>query len=258
MPGVLRVSSGWVRLLALLRPLSRLPQGPRRRHAAVACTGREAVRRLSWHDAADHQTANSEVHDAQVFVAAMDASSFTYAEALQWQELRCWLSAHVNTFEFLDGVPHVTMPDHLKAGVTKLSFYYPTAASAHLAHPSVPLMSLRRGFSGERTACAHAFGTTFAISLSSPHKADQQGLALGRATGTRGSPLCAQRTPHVSTLEYGDATSTYWRKATRHAAFARLDDWQTWRHHVSTLSINRSALRRACLSPVPHQHNQCR
>jgi len=66
-----------------------------------------------------------EVHEAEVFVAAMGASSFTYAEALHSQELRCWLSAHVNTFEFLGGVPRVTVPDNLKAGVTKPSFYDP-------------------------------------------------------------------------------------------------------------------------------------
>jgi transposase len=66
-----------------------------------------------------------EVHEAEVFVAAMGASSFTYAEALHSQELRCWLSAHVNTYEFLGGVPRVTVPDNLKAGVTKPSFYDP-------------------------------------------------------------------------------------------------------------------------------------
>jgi transposase len=60
---------------------------------------------------ADPQT--GEVHEAEVFVAAMGASSFTYAEALPSQELRHWLSAHVNTFEFLRGVPHVTVPDYV-------------------------------------------------------------------------------------------------------------------------------------------------
>jgi transposase len=71
----------------------------------------------------DPQT--GEVHDAEVFVAAMGASSFTYAEALPSQELRHWLSAHVHAFEYLGGVPRVTVPDNLKAGVTKPSFYDP-------------------------------------------------------------------------------------------------------------------------------------
>ena len=39
--------------------------------------------------------ATGEVHHAAVFVAAMGASSMTYAEALSSQELRHWLSAHV-------------------------------------------------------------------------------------------------------------------------------------------------------------------
>lgn len=66
-----------------------------------------------------------EVRQAAVFVAAMGASSMTYCEALESQELRHWLAAHVRAFEFLRGVPHVLVPDNLKAAVTKASFYDP-------------------------------------------------------------------------------------------------------------------------------------
>jgi transposase len=76
--------------------------------------------------------ASGEVHEAAIFVAALGASSLTYAEALHSQELRCWLQAHVNTFEFLGGVTRVTVPDNLKAGVTKPCFYDPDINRAYL------------------------------------------------------------------------------------------------------------------------------
>jgi transposase len=80
--------------------------------------------------------ANGEVHEAAVFVAAMGASSFTYAEALHSQQLRHWLSAHVNAFEFLGGVPHVLVPDNLKAAVSRPDFYDPDLNPSYqeLAH----------------------------------------------------------------------------------------------------------------------------
>lgn len=72
-----------------------------------------------------------EVREAAVFVAAMGASSFTYAEALPSQGLRHWLDAHVHAFEFLGGVPHVLVPDNLKAAVTKANFYDPDLNRAY-------------------------------------------------------------------------------------------------------------------------------
>lgn len=68
---------------------------------------------------------SGEVHEAAVFVAAMGASSFTYAEALPAQSVRHWLDVHMRAFEFLGGVPHVLVPDNLKSAVTKPSFYDP-------------------------------------------------------------------------------------------------------------------------------------
>jgi len=66
-----------------------------------------------------------EVHEAAVFVAALGASNFTYAEVLESQALRHWLDAHVRVFEFLGGTPQVLVPDNLKAAVSKPSFYDP-------------------------------------------------------------------------------------------------------------------------------------
>lgn len=60
-----------------------------------------------------------EVRSAQVFVAVMGASSYTYAEATWSQGLCDWLEAHARAFTFLGGVPAVVVPDNLKSAVSK-------------------------------------------------------------------------------------------------------------------------------------------
>lgn len=66
-----------------------------------------------------------EVTQASVFVAALGASSFTYAEAVAGEDLRSWVEAHIRCFEFLGGATRATVPDNLKSGVTKPSYYDP-------------------------------------------------------------------------------------------------------------------------------------
>ena len=46
-----------------------------------------------------------EIHHAQVFVAALGHSGFTYTAATLTQTTADWLSSHVRTFAFLGGVP---------------------------------------------------------------------------------------------------------------------------------------------------------
>src|SRR5664280_1130495 len=60
-----------------------------------------------------------EITAAQLFVAVLGASNYTYAEALPSQELPHWLGAHVRAFEFMGGAPAILVPDNLKAGVTR-------------------------------------------------------------------------------------------------------------------------------------------
>jgi transposase len=62
---------------------------------------------------------------AHIFVAALGASNYTYAEA-RWSEgLGDWVRAHVNALETIGGVPKAVVCDNLKAGVTKPSRYEP-------------------------------------------------------------------------------------------------------------------------------------
>ncbi|MFC0180536.1 IS21 family transposase, partial [Thorsellia kenyensis] len=66
-----------------------------------------------------------EIIKAQIFVAVMGASSYTYAEATHSQNLENWIMSHVRCFEFLGGVPSIIIPDNLKSAVTKASRYEP-------------------------------------------------------------------------------------------------------------------------------------
>jgi transposase len=66
-----------------------------------------------------------ECRKAQIFVATMGASNFTYIEACESQKQESWLKAHVNTFEFLGGIPQLLVPDNLKSSTTKADRYEP-------------------------------------------------------------------------------------------------------------------------------------
>ena len=69
--------------------------------------------------------ANGQVRVAHIFVAALGASNYTYAEARWSQGLVDWIGAHVNALTALGGVPKAVVCDNLKAGVTKPSRYEP-------------------------------------------------------------------------------------------------------------------------------------
>ena len=66
-----------------------------------------------------------EIHQAQIFVAVLGASNYTFIEATRTQSLPDWISSHVRAFAFLGGVPKVVVPDNLKSGVTKAHHYDP-------------------------------------------------------------------------------------------------------------------------------------
>src|SRR5258707_1021426 len=65
------------------------------------------------------------VREAEIFVAVLGASNYTYAEASWTQKLPDWIEAHVRMFAFFGGVPRLVVPDNLKSGVNKASLYDP-------------------------------------------------------------------------------------------------------------------------------------
>ena len=66
-----------------------------------------------------------EVKQAQIFVAVMGASNYTYAEATRSQGLSDWIGSHVRAMEYFGAAPEIVVPDNLKAGVNKPHRYEP-------------------------------------------------------------------------------------------------------------------------------------
>ena len=63
--------------------------------------------------------------EAQIFVAVLGASNYTYAEATWDQKLKSWIGSHVRSYEYFGGISRVTVPDNLKSGVSKTCRYEP-------------------------------------------------------------------------------------------------------------------------------------
>lgn len=66
-----------------------------------------------------------EVREAQIFVAVLGASSYTYAEATWTQGLSDWIGSHQRAFTYFDGVTEILVPDNLRSGVTRAHRYEP-------------------------------------------------------------------------------------------------------------------------------------
>lgn len=66
-----------------------------------------------------------EVMEAQIFVAVLGASNYTYAEATWDQSLSSWIGSHIRAFEYFGGAPEMVVPDNLLSEVTKACRYEP-------------------------------------------------------------------------------------------------------------------------------------
>lgn len=66
-----------------------------------------------------------EIQEAQIFVATLGASNYTFAEPTLSQELSSWIQSHVHAFEFFGGAPQILVPDNLKSAVTRPCRYEP-------------------------------------------------------------------------------------------------------------------------------------
>lgn len=66
-----------------------------------------------------------EISEAPLFVAALGASSFTFARAYPTRELFCWIDGHMRAFRFFEGASRIIVPDNEKTGVTSPCRYEP-------------------------------------------------------------------------------------------------------------------------------------
>jgi len=87
-----------------------------------------------------------EIRTAQIFVAVLGASNYTFACASWSQKQADWLNAHVQAFEFYGGVPEVVVPDNLKSAVRKTHRYEPDINPSYqqlAAHYGVAIVPAR-------------------------------------------------------------------------------------------------------------------
>ena len=69
--------------------------------------------------------------EAEIFVAVLGASNYTFSEATWDQSLGSWIGSHIHAFEYFEGVPEIVVPDNLKAGVSKACRYEPDLNPAY-------------------------------------------------------------------------------------------------------------------------------
>ena len=77
-----------------------------------------------------HPEKGENVH-AQIFVAVLGYSNYTYAEATGSQSSRDWIASHCRAFEYFGAVPAAVVPDNLKAAVRKAHRYDPELNPAY-------------------------------------------------------------------------------------------------------------------------------
>lgn len=67
-----------------------------------------------------------EIRKAQLFVATLGASNYTFAEATWSQGIADWIGSHVRALNFFGGCPRSVVPDNLKSAVIKAHPFDPT------------------------------------------------------------------------------------------------------------------------------------
>ena len=87
-----------------------------------------------------------ECYGAQIFVAVLGASNYTFACASKTQNKADWIQSHVLAFEFFGGVPQLVIPDNLKSAVVETKRYEPVINPAYLqmaSHYQTAIMPAR-------------------------------------------------------------------------------------------------------------------
>jgi transposase len=73
-----------------------------------------------------------EVREAQLFVGALGASHYAYAEATWTQTLADWIASHARMLSFYGGCPQVIVPDNTKVAVVSAQRYEPELNPTYL------------------------------------------------------------------------------------------------------------------------------
>jgi len=95
-----------------------------------------------------HDAATGLITPAELFVATLGASNYTYAEATLSQQLEDWIGSHIRAFEFFGGVTQLIIPDNLKSGVSRACLYDPDLNPTYqdlAAHYNTAILPARPG-----------------------------------------------------------------------------------------------------------------
>lgn len=68
---------------------------------------------------------SGEIRTAELFIATLGASNYTFAEATWTQKMEDWTGSHARAFEYFGGVPALVVPDNLKSAVIRACFHEP-------------------------------------------------------------------------------------------------------------------------------------
>ena len=74
---------------------------------------------------------SGESRPAQIFVAVLGASNYTFAEATWTQRVADWLGSHSRALQYFGGAPQAIVPDNLKSAVIKAHRYEPDLNPAY-------------------------------------------------------------------------------------------------------------------------------
>ncbi|MBF0548869.1 MAG: IS21 family transposase, partial [Candidatus Riflebacteria bacterium] len=94
-----------------------------------------------------------EICNAEIFVAVLGASNYTYVDATFSQSLPDWIGSHVRALDYFGGVPEVIVPDNLKSGVKKAWYYDPDINPTYqefAAHYQTAILPARAGKSRDK------------------------------------------------------------------------------------------------------------
>jgi transposase len=90
--------------------------------------------------------ASGEIHRAQIFVAVLGASNYTYACATATQTAADWVGSIIDALEFIGGVPRLIVPDQTRALIARPDRYEPTPSrlvEEFSAHYDVAVLAAR-------------------------------------------------------------------------------------------------------------------
>ena len=138
---------GRLRLQPVLRPVPRVRAASLAGDAPAPCGRRQGVRRLLGQEGA-HRRPRRPGWCARPRSSSPCSAPRTSPTPRRPgpRRLPDWIGAHVRLFRFLDGVPRLVVPDNLKSGVHKASFYDPEINRSYgmmAAHYGVGILPAR-------------------------------------------------------------------------------------------------------------------